>query len=290
MKKGAWCVLGCYVLWGVLPLFWHQLQAVNSFYQLACRVLFSMVFAVLILALQGRAGQIKAVFGDKAELKKLVSAGILICINWGVYIWAVWKEHVIDASLAYYMSPVLSIVFATIIFREKMSKLQWLAAGLMFMGLLITIIRYQQIPWIALIIGGTFAVYGVIKKGVHVTAGVSVFFETLTVAPIALAFLIYSECSGNGAIGVLHGWQWILIPMTGLVTTVPLMLFASGVKDTKMSLSGLLLVTNPTLQLLVSVLFWNEQFTATHAVLFAFAWSGVVLYLVAGFLADRKRK
>ncbi len=290
MKKGAWAVLGCYVLWGILPLFWHQLQAVNAVYQLGCRVLFSMVFAALILSVQGKAGQIKAVFHDRAELKKLIAAGVLICVNWGVYIWAVQQEHVIDASLAYYMSPVLSILFATLVFREKMTKLQWAAAGLMFLGLLITIIRYRQIPWIALIIGGSFAVYGVIKKGVHVSAGVSVFFETLTVAPFALAFLIYSECTQTGAIGVLHGWQWLLIPMTGLVTTVPLMLFAKGVRETPMSLSGLLLVANPTLQLLVSVLFWQEDFTETHAILFAFAWSGVALYLIAGFLKDRKKK
>jgi len=179
-------------------------------------------------------------------------------------------------------------LLGTIVFREKLTKLQWLSVAVTFTGLVVTIVRYRQIPWMALIIGGSFAIYGAIKKGVHVEPGVSLFYETLVLAPFALIFMGVSELQGNGAIGVLSGAQWLLLPVAGIVTTVPLLYYAKGIKTTPMTLSGILMYVNPTLQLLVAVVLYHEEFTATHAILFAFVWSGLVLYLIAGIMKNRK--
>ena len=176
------------------------------------------------------------------------------------------------------------------VFRERLTGLQWLSVAVTFTGLVITILRYRQIPWVALIIGGSFAVYGAIKKGVHAESGVSVFFETLTLAPFALVFMAAAEARGAGAVGVLHGWQWLLLPAAGVVTTVPLLFFAKGIKSTPMTLSGILMYINPTLQLLLSVLLYQEAFTTTHAILFGFVWSGLALYLLSSLLRERKYK
>ena len=270
MKKGPVYVLICYILWGVLPVFWKMLAAVDSLYVLAGRIVWSLVFISAILAARRSFGAVRAVLGDRRELGRLVLAGITVCVNWGSYIWAVNSGHMLDASLAYYMNPILAILLGTVVFREKLTGLQWLSVAVTFTGLVITILRYRQIPWIALIIGGSFAVYGAIKKGVHAESGVSVFFETLTLAPFALVFMAAAEVRGTGAVGVLHGWQWLLLPAAGVVTTVPLLFFAKGIKSTPMTLSGILMYINPTLQLLLSVLLYQEKFTITHAILFGF--------------------
>ena len=290
MKKGPLYVLTCYILWGVLPVFWKMLAAVDSLYVLAGRIVWSLVFSFVILSVRRSFGAVRAVLGDRRELGRLVLAGITVCINWGSYIWAVNSGHMLDASLAYYMNPILAILLGTVVFREKLTGLQWLSVAVTFTRLLITILRYGQIPCIALVIGGSFAVYGAIKKGVHTESGVSVFFETLTLAPFALVFMAAAEARGAGAVGVLHGWQWLLLPAAGVVTTVPLLFFAKGIKSTPMTLSGILMYINPTLQLLLSVLLYQEEFTTTHAILFGFVWSGLALYLLSSLLRERRHK
>ena len=290
MKRGPLYVLTCYILWGVLPVFWKLLAAVDSLYVLAGRIVWSLVFISAILAVRRGFGAVRAVLGDRRELGRLALAGIFVCVNWGSYIWAVNSGHMLDASLAYYMNPILAILLGTVVFRERLTGLQWLSVAVTFTGLVITILRYRQIPWVALIIGGSFAVYGAIKKGVHVDAGVSVFFETLVLSPFALVFMAVAEVRDAGAVGVLHGWQWLLLPAAGVVTTVPLLFFAKGIKSTPMTLSGILMYINPTLQLLLSVLLYHEEFTVTHAILFGFVWSGLILYVAAELLRERKRR
>ncbi len=289
-KSGPLFVLICYILWGILPVFWRTLSAVDSLYVLAARIIWSLLLMTALLAIRHGTKSIRATAKNRRELGRLALAGVVVCVNWGSYIWAVNSGHMLDASLAYYMNPILAILLGTLVFREKLTRLQWLSVAVTFTGLVITVIRYRQIPWVALIIGGSFAVYGAIKKGVHTEAAVSVFYETLTLSPLALVFLVWADLGGTGAVGVLHGWQWLLLPAAGVVTTVPLLFFARGIKTTPMSLSGILMYVNPTLQLLISTLFYHEAFTTTHAILFGFVWSGLALYLLSGVLKNRKTK
>lgn len=291
LKRGPLYVLACYILWGLLPIFWKLLAAVDSLYVLAARIVCSLAFMAVILALRReRFAGARSVFRDRREWRRLALAGCAICVNWGLYFWAVANAHMLDASLAYYMSPILSILLGTLVFKEKLTRLQWLAAAVTFTGLAITVWRFGQIPWLALVIGASFAIYGAVKKGVRVDAGTSVFIETLTLAPAALAVMLVMEARGAGVAGVLHGWQWLLLPAAGAATTVPLMCFAEGIKTTSMSLSGILMYINPTIQLMLSVLLYGEEFTVTYAILFGFVWSGLALYLVSGALRERKRK
>lgn len=283
MAKGPLYVLGCYIIWGLLPVFWKQLATVNSMYVLGSRIVWSMVLAVVLLALRrDRFTGLQAVFRNKREWMRLSIAGCVICVNWGTFIWAVNHGHMIDSSLAYYMNPILAILIGTIVFRERLNRIQWLAVVVTFTGLVITVIRYRQIPWIALVIGGTFAVYGALKKTARTDALTSMVVETSMLAPVFLVILLWMEWQGRGAVGILQGWQWILLPVAGVATSVPLMLFSAGMKTTSMSLSGILMYINPTLQLLVSVWLYHEEFTTTHAILFAFVWGGLVLYLFSG--------
>lgn len=289
-NRGPLCVLGCYVIWGMLPIFWHMLAAVDALYVLSARIVASVAFLLVLLAARRRLGTVAEACRDRGALVRMMLSGVFICINWGVYIWAVNGGHALDASLAYYMNPILAVVLGTAVFGERLSPLQWLSVAVTFAGIVVTVVGHGQFPWMALVIGGSFAVYGAVKKGVRAEAEVSVLVETLTLAPFALAYLLWAEARGTGAVGVLSGWQWLLLPLSGIATTVPLLFFARGIKTTPMSLSGILMYVNPTLQFLVSVAVFREKFTAAYGVLFGFVWSGLALYLAAGFLRRRRER
>lgn len=289
-NRGPLCVLGCYVIWGVLPIFWHMLAAVDALYVLSARIVASVAFLLVLLAARRRLGTVAEACRDRGALVRMMLSGVFICINWGVYIWAVNGGHALDASLAYYMNPILAVVLGTAVFGERLSPLQWLSVAVTFAGIMVTVVGHGQFPWMALVIGGSFAVYGAVKKGVRAEAEVSVLVETMTLAPFALAYLLWAEARGTGAVGVLSGWQWLLLPLSGIATTVPLLFFARGIKTTPMSLSGILMYVNPTLQFLVSVAVFREKFTAAYGVLFGFVWSGLALYLAAGFLRRRRER
>lgn len=289
-NRGPLCVLGCYVIWGVLPIFWHMLAAMDALYVLSARIVASVAFLLVLLAARRRLGTVAEACRDRGALVRMMLSGVFICINWGVYIWAVNGGHALDASLAYYMNPILAVVLGTAVFGERLSPLQWLSVAVTFAGIVVTVVGHGQFPWMALVIGGSFAVYGAVKKGVRAEAEVSVLVETLTLAPFALAYLLWAEARGTGAVGVLSGWQWLLLPLSGIATTVPLLFFARGIKTTPMSLSGILMYVNPTLQFLVSVAVFREKFTAAYGVLFGFVWSGLALYLAAGFLRRRRER
>lgn len=289
-NRGPLCVLGCYVIWGVLPIFWHMLAAVDALYVLSARIVASVAFLLVLLAARRRLGTVAEACRDRGALVRMMLSGVFICINWGVYIWAVNGGHALDASLAYYMNPILAVVLGTAVFGERLSPLQWLSVAVTFAGIVVTVVGHGQFPWMALVIGGSFAVYGAVKKGVRAEAEVSVLVETMTLAPFALAYLLWAEARGTGAVGVLSGWQWLLLPLSGIATTVPLLFFARGIKTTPMSLSGILMYVNPTLQFLVSVAVFREKFTAAYGVLFGLVWSGLALYLAAGFLRRRRER
>ncbi|MEG0779341.1 MAG: EamA family transporter RarD [Oscillospiraceae bacterium] len=290
MKKGPLCVLACYILWGLLPGYWKLLSAVPSLYVLASRIVWSLVFVGLLLALRHSFGDVRALFHNRRQWLRLMAAGVLITVNWGSFIVAVSSGHILDSSLAYYMNPILTILIGTLVFREKLTKLQWLSVGITAAGLVVTILRYGEIPWLALVIGGSFALYGAVKKGVTVDAQTSLLVETLTVAPFALLFLLWSEKNGVGAIGVLHGGGWLLLLASGIVTSVPLLFYAVGIRTTPYTMAGILMYINPTMQLLTGVFFYGETFTATHGILFGFVWTGLLLYVGSDWLTHRREK
>ncbi len=288
MKRGALYVAACYAAWGVLPLFWKNLAAVDSVYVLSARIFWSMAMMLLLLTVRREWGGVREVLGRRRELLRLAGAGALITVNWGLYIWAVNNAHILDASLAYYMMQPLSAVLGTVLFRERLTRLQWLATALAAAGVIIASCRFGVFPWVAVVIGGSFALYSAVKKTVKTDANVAVFIETAVVTPLALLWIVVADARGVGGVGVLHGAQWLLLPLGGVVTTIPLMLFAIGIRTTSLSLSGVLMYMNPTLQLLLGVLAFHEEFTLTHGILFGFVWTSLAIFLISDHLRRKK--
>lgn len=289
MKKGAIYVLMCYILWGVLPIFWKQLGGIDSFYILSLRIVWSLIFCGLILASKGELHKIKEALSDKKERNMLLISSIMVTINWGVYIFAVMSGKVLESSIAYFINPIFAVVLGFFIYKEKLTKLQWLSVLIAFIGVMIPIVVYGTIPYFALAIAVSFAFYGAAKKRVKADSVTSVFMETLYMAPIALAFILFKEFTGTGYLTNVSTYQLILFPIAGVVTSVPLLLFAKGMKNTSLTLSGILMYINPTLQMLVGVLLYNEKFTNTNLVMFMFVLAAVIIFVANNLIEAKKR-
>lgn len=280
MNRSSLSVLGCYVLWGLLPIFWKLLANVDSAYVLAQRVLFSCIFCLAIILLKKNGSSVKNILKSKTERRRYFVCGILISINWGVYILTIAMGKILEASLAYYMNPLFSVVIGALIFKEKLSAFQWVSVGLAFVGVMISVIAYGNVPYLAIIIGLSFALYGAMKKTIKAESEVSICMETMSVLPLALVFIAYAQASGYTSFSSLSTTEMLLLIASGPVTSIPLMLFAKGIKETSITTSGILMYVNPTLQLLVGVLIYNEAFTKMNAITFAFVWAAVILFVL----------
>ena len=249
--------MGCYILWGLLPIFWKLLAGVNSAYVLAQRIVFSCVFCLAVILIRKNGGEIGRIIKNKSERRMFFLCGILISINWGVYILTVAMGRILEASLAYYMNPLFSVLIGAIFFKEKLSRVQWASVALAFAGVMFSVIRYGEVPYLAIIIGLSFALYGALKKGIKADSETSICMETMAVLPIAIVFIAYAQFSGFTTFSSLTTAEALLLIATGPITSIPLMLFAKGIKETSIVTSGILMYINPTLQLLVGVFIYN---------------------------------
>lgn len=290
VNKETFNVLGCYVLWGLLPVFWKLLAGVNSAYVLAQRIVFSCLFCFAVILIKKNGGELKNILRDKKQRRLYLACGLLISANWGVYILTVATGRILEASLAYYMNPLFSILIGALIFKERLSGVQWLSVALAFVGVMYSVVLYGSVPYLAIIIGLTFAMYGAIKKGIKAESEVSICMETVSVMPLALIFIVYAQLSGFTTFASLSVKEMLLLVLTGAITSVPLMLFASGIKRTSITVSGILMYINPTLQLLLGVFVYNEEFTKANAVTFAFVWLAVILFVGDGLRHKRHEK
>lgn len=278
-KKQRWgsvAVAFAYVCWGLLTVFWNLLAEINAVYILAQRILWSMVFMGIYMTVMGKWKEIFYVFCDFRKIGVCFICGILITINWGVYIYAVNNGHVLDASLGYFIEPILVASIGMLIFHEKLSAMEkvtfWFAAA----GLLYMIFVKKTFPALALLIAGSFAVYGAVKKKLDLTPHASLFMETLCMTPLALIFIIYAEMHGLGSSGILHETQFLLLPATGIITSVPLLLFNIGVREIPYYLSGIFMYINPTLQFLMGIFYFHEGIDVQRLTAFVIIWIGIL--------------
>lgn len=286
MNKGPFLVLATYIFWGLLPIYWKLLSGLDAFFILSNRIIWSFVLTTCIVMLTRLRKEAFHALKNKKVRKALIVASLLGLLNWGSYIYAVNNNHVLDASLAYYLNPILSILIGASVFREQLNSAQWLAVGLATAGVCYSIWDSHQIPWLALIIGGSWAVYGAIKKNIFLTGIVSLQIEMLFMVLPMLIFAAYIiQTNDTGGIAT---WQWLLLPTTGIVTAVPLIFYANGIRTTDYSLAGLLMYVNPTLQLLCGVWLFGEEFTKTHAVTFGLVWVALVLYGASSLIKVKK--
>lgn len=287
-KKSLLMVLAGYVIWGVLPLYWHMLSGIDPIVILCCRIIMSAVCTTLLLFATGRLGELWSVMRNKQLMKFLIPAALTITVNWGVYIWAVSAGHVTDSSLGYYMNPLVVFLFGTLIFKERCGKMELVALLLAAAGVLLTTLQYGAFPYIALTLALSFALYGMFKKFAHVDGSVSIAVETIVLTPAALIFLILSPQT-SAAFETATPLQFIFLLLAGIVTAAPLIMYTQGVNGLSFITMGFLQYICPTLMLILGVTIMGEPFSVAKAVSFAFIWAGLILFSVGMVRREKKQ-
>lgn len=239
-----------YIIWGLLPLYWQLLSHVPSVLVLCCRIIFSLVFTGAVILLTHRAEEFRLLLKDRRTMLKMTAAALLITVNWGTFIYAVSSGHTLDASLGYYMNPLVVFAMSMIIFKEKASKLQIAAICVAAAGVAVTLILFNTVPITALLMALSFSSYGMVKKFAHVDPLLGIAVETLITAPLALvtSFVLYGS-----AIAALTPGDVLLLVLAGPVTAIPLILYSIGVNDLDFKTVGFLQYFSPSIMLIIGI-------------------------------------
>lgn len=279
--QGWHYALLCYLTWGTFPIYWYPINqsGMPADQILAQRVIWSALFAVLLLLLfqQGRA-IINALKQPKV-LGLFVLSSFMIGVNWLVYLWAIVNEHILDASLGYFINPILNVFVGRIVLKEQLNKTQLLSLFFAIAGILWLAIPAGQIPWVALILASSFCIYGLIRKLAPMEPLSGLTLETLIMSPFALAYLYFCYTQNNLVFSELNTLQTTVLLCSGIATTLPLLWFAMGARQISMSLLGMLQYISPTLQFLCGVLIFNETLSIERSVGYLLVWIGVVIFL-----------
>ncbi len=269
--------LGAYTLWGIFPLYWHLITKVSAVEILAHRIFWSAIF-MFILAWYVYKIKLIPVLKNWKQMKYLLITGTLISANWGVYIWAVNNNHVVDASLGYYINPLINVVLGYLFLNERLNKLQRVALFMALVGVTYLTIDYGKFPVIALFLASTFAAYGLLRKKAKVDAVPALTIETALVAPLALVFLISTFITNKSTYTFSDFSTLILLLGAGPATAIPLLLFGKAAETVPLSILGFVQYLSPTLQLFIGLFIFKEPFTSAHLICFSFIWFGLLLF------------
>ena len=278
LRRGFLLGAAAYVMWGLFPLYWRLLEPAGAVEILAHRIVWSLVtMLVLTLALR-RLPALRAIVHDRRVLGLLLLASVVISFNWGGFIYGVNNDRVVEVSLGYFINPLVTVLLGVLVLGERLRPRQWVAIGIATVAVLILTIDYGHPPWIAFLLAGSFATYGLAKKKADVEAVESLTFETLVLAPVALGYLFWLSAAGQSHFtghGVDHS---VLLMTTGLVTAVPLICFGGAAIRIPMTTLGLLQYLAPTIQFLLGLLVFHEAMTTVKWVGFGLVWLALALF------------
>jgi chloramphenicol-sensitive protein RarD len=271
-----------YLLWGLFPIYWKLLGEVSSEEILANRVFWSFIFMIGVLYLTKKQGlflhTFKGFAKNKKQLYALIVASLTVTANWFIYIWAVNNGHMIEASLGYYINPLVSILLGVLVLKEKLNIYQYIAFFLATIGVLIISISHGKFPWVAVALALSFGVYGLVKKMINVDSSVGLALETLVLTPVAALYMFYLFLNGSNSF-LSSGIEIdLLLIGAGAATAVPLLYFAKGAQKIPLSLLGFLQYIAPTIMLLLGVFVYNEHFSRIQLLSFMFIWSGLTIF------------
>lgn len=283
--RGVIFVAISYILWGVLPIYWKLLQHVSAQQVLCHRIVWCVVFMILLIIISNRWRsfrlELREIFVQPQKLIGIILSALILNMNWFIYIWAVIHNHVIEASLGYYINPLVSVILGVAVLKERMNIWQYLAFFLAFLAVLNLTVHFGSVPWISISLAVTFGLYGLLKKMVGAGAITGLTLETLIMIIPALIYLTYVHQTGYGSFSTNSLTTSILLIGAGIVTAVPLLLFSSGTLSLSLTIVGFLQYISPTLTLLLGIFLYHESFTAAHLISFALIWIGLIIFTVS---------
>jgi len=289
--KGIIFAVISYFMWGVLPLYWSLLEAIDPFHLLGIRILLSFLALGTILSLSKNFTWL-AVFKNPKQMRVIIPASIVLCTNWGLYLWAISQGRVIEASLGYYINPLVSVMLGLIFLKEKLTRLQWVAFGFACSGVLLLTVLSGALPWISVLLALCFGFYGLLKKRLKLSSLESLTAETLAAAPLGIFLLLVQVDTAAGLrftvdlhsisyIAGLGAGILIILAFSGALTSFPLYCFGMGAKLLPLSMLGFLQFVAPTLQFLLGIFFFGELFPAHFFTAFALIWIAAILHIIS---------
>jgi chloramphenicol-sensitive protein RarD len=291
-RRGVLYGIGAYGLWGIFPLYFRLLERSGAFEVVLHRVLWSLLLCLAVVAAVRGWAELRAVLGVPRQVVTLGVGAVLLAVNWGVYIYAVNSGQVVEASLGYYINPLVTVLLGVVVLRERLRTLQWVAVGVGALAVAVLTAAYGRPPFIAITLALSFGLYGLIKNrvGASVGAVASLTTETLVLAPPAAALLVWLEVQGQGHFADNPPWQALLLASVGVATVVPLLFFAAAARRVPLSSIGLLQYLTPTLQLLCGVLLLGEHMSPGRWAGFGLVWVALVVLTVDTLrVASRRR-
>ncbi len=289
--SGVAAGLGSYFLWGFLPLYFVILGSTGPWEIVSWRILWSLVFCVGILAVTKQLKATVSVLRDRNIVLYTIAAGILIYINWQFYIIANLTGHIVEASLGYFINPLVTILLGVLVLGEKLRPLQWVAMGFAAVAVTILVAGYGQFPWFAFILAGSFAIYGLVKNrlGGRLNATQSLTLETVWLVPVALVFVSVEAVAGTLNFGEGDVWTTVLLIGLGPVTAIPLLLFGFASSKVPLSWMGFMQYLAPTLQFVIGVFVMNEPMPPIRLLGFALVWVGLLVLMVDAVARNRRQ-
>ncbi|HEY1012833.1 MAG TPA: EamA family transporter RarD [Herpetosiphonaceae bacterium] len=287
MKRGALYAAGAYVLWGLLPLYWKALQHVPALEILAHRMAWSLVFLVVLLAARRQWAWLRTALRSPRIVATYATSALLLGLNWYIYIWAVNHGHIVEASLGYFINPLVNVVLGMLFLRERLRVGQGAAIALAAAGVIYLTIALGSAPWIALVLAGSFGVYGLLRKTAALESLEGLSLETILLFPLAFAYLATREVQSGSFASAAPGTM-LLLAGAGVATAVPLLLFASGARRLTMTTLGLLQYIAPTIQFLIGVLVYHEELGGAKLAGFGLIWLALAVYSAEGLFHGRR--
>lgn len=287
-RLGTLAAFATYGMWGLFPLYWKALASVDPLQILCHRIIWAAVFTLVLLLLTRNLADLLKLLKDKRLFVVVVTSGILITSNWGIYIWAVNNSHIADSSLGYYINPLLSVALGAFFFRERMDRFTSWAVGIAAIGVAVASILLGAPPWISLALASTLALYGVVKKKAGLKPLVGLAAETLVVTPFALAWLVRVHLAGHGALGGPDVRVTIMLVAAGIVTAVPLITFAYATNRITLQRLGFIQYVSPTSQMILGLVVFGEQVSFPQMVAFGTVIAAILLYVFTRARVNRE--
>jgi len=278
VSRGYSAALAAFGIWGLFPLYLIGLRDVSAMQITAHRIVWSMVFVLAWLATVGELGKLGNAVTRPGVLLRLVASAFFIAVNWIGFAWAVNNHHVLEVSLAYFIGPLLNVLLGIFVLRERLDRVQWVSVAFAAAGVAYLTFIAGRAPWIALMVGSSFAFYGLIRKTVKIDALPGLAIETILLTPFAAGYLIWAEMTGVGVLGHSTHLVTALLLASGIITSIPLVLFAFGARQVPYSTIGVLQFLGPTLQLVCGLVVFHEPFESTRATGFVLIWIGLLIY------------
>jgi len=287
-RSGLAAAICAFLMWGLFPLYVRGIASVPPPQIIAHRIVWCSVFVLAWLAIRRELAAFGAAFAARGVVLRLATSALMVSINWLVYVWAVQNGHVVDASLGYFINPLVSVLLGVVALHERLNSAQKVAVSLAAAGVVYLTIVVGRLPWIALALALSFGLYGFIRKVVAVDAVPGLAVETVLLTPLAGAYLLWCQAQGSSAFGHQGATVDLLLVGSGLATAVPLALFSFGARRIPLSTIGLIQYIGPSLQLLIGITVFGEPFPAIRALGFVMIWLALAVYVADGLLRTRK--